>query len=158
MIKNREFLNGLIRIAMPIALQNFLTSLLNMIDTMMIGSLGDLSVAAVGLANQMFFILSLVIFKGDYISSFSPIFTNLSVALSVIYLAVISSILAFMLYNFATSTIDLVSAASFSSVIPICSVLAGIFLLQEALSPFLIILCALIIFCVYMVNKGSAEK
>ena len=62
MIKNREFLNGLIRIAMPIALQNFLTSLLNMIDTMMIGSLGDLSVAAVGLANQMFFILSLVIF------------------------------------------------------------------------------------------------
>ena len=105
-----------------------------------------------------FNIISLVMLRGDYISSFKPIFTSLPVGLSVVYLAVVSSIVAFMLYNFATSTIDLVSAASFSSIIPICSVLAGIFLLEEKLSPALIVLCALIIFCVYMVNKCGEKK
>lgn len=104
-----------------------------------------------------FNILSLIIFKENYFSSFTPIFTSLPVGLSVIYLAIVSSILAFILYNFATSTIDLVSAASFSSIIPICSVLAGIFLLGEDLPYYLIILCGLIIFCVYMVNKSSAK-
>lgn len=51
-LQNRELKNALIKIGVPVALQNMLTSLLNMIDTVMIGSLGDRAVAAVGLANQ----------------------------------------------------------------------------------------------------------
>lgn len=105
-----------------------------------------------------FNLLSIILFKGKYFSSFIPVFSDISVTLSVLYLAVVSSILAFLLYNYATSTIDLVSAASFSSVIPICSVLAGIFLLDENLSYTLILLCAAIILCVYMVNISSAKK
>lgn len=62
MIKDREFKNAMIKIAVPVALQNLLASLLNMIDTVMTGSLGDRAVAAVGLANQWFFIFNLVIF------------------------------------------------------------------------------------------------
>lgn len=62
MFKDKELKNALIKIAIPVALQNLLTSLLNMIDTVMIGSLGDRAVAAVGLANQWFFIFNLVIF------------------------------------------------------------------------------------------------
>ena len=62
MFKDRELKNALIKIAVPVALQNLLTSLLNMIDTMMIGSLGDKAVAAVGLANQWFFIFNLITF------------------------------------------------------------------------------------------------
>ncbi len=62
MFKDREFKNAIIKIAVPVALQNLLTSLLNMIDTVMIGSLGDRAVAAVGLANQWFFIYNLVVF------------------------------------------------------------------------------------------------
>ncbi|MBQ2898079.1 MAG: MATE family efflux transporter [Clostridia bacterium] len=62
MLKDREFFSLLIKVATPIALQNLLMSFLNMVDTVMIGSLGDLSVAAVGLGNQVFFILSLVVF------------------------------------------------------------------------------------------------
>ena len=61
-LQNRELKNALIKIGVPVALQNMLTSLLNMIDTVMIGSLGDRAVAAVGLANQWFFIMNLVLF------------------------------------------------------------------------------------------------
>lgn len=62
MFKDTELKNAIIKIAVPVALQNLLTSLLNMIDTVMIGSLGDRAVAAVGLANQWFFIYNLVLF------------------------------------------------------------------------------------------------
>jgi len=105
-----------------------------------------------------FNLISLIMFGKDYFTAFKPVFTSVPVTLSIVYLSIVSSIIAFMLYNFATSAIDLVSAASFSSIIPICSVLAGIFLLGEELSPTLILLCALIIFCVYMVNKSSAKQ
>jgi len=62
MFKDKEFFSQLVKVATPIALQNLLMSFLNMLDTVMIGSLGDLPVAAVGLGNQVFFILSLVVF------------------------------------------------------------------------------------------------
>lgn len=62
MFKDKVFFSQLLKVATPIALQNLLMSFLNMLDTVMIGSLGDLSVAAVGLGNQVFFILSLVVF------------------------------------------------------------------------------------------------
>ena len=62
MFIDRELKNALIKVAIPVALQNLITSLLNMIDTIMIGSLGDRAVAAVGLANQWFFIFTLVSF------------------------------------------------------------------------------------------------
>lgn len=75
LLKDRELKNAVIKIGVPVALQNMLTSLLNMIDTVMIGSLGDGAVAAVGLANQWFFIFNLVIFgivsgSSIYVSQF----------------------------------------------------------------------------------------
>jgi putative MATE family efflux protein len=51
-----------IKIALPIAAQNLLMSSLNMVGVMMIGQLGEASVAAVGLAGQVFFLLNLVLF------------------------------------------------------------------------------------------------
>jgi putative MATE family efflux protein len=49
-------------IAFPIALQNLIMSFLNMIDTVMIGKLGEIEIAAVGLANQFFFLFILIVF------------------------------------------------------------------------------------------------
>ena len=43
-------------------LQNLLTTMVNLVDNLMIGKLGDVAVAAVGLANKVFFIYTLVIF------------------------------------------------------------------------------------------------
>lgn len=56
----REFYRTLIRLAIPIMIQNFLVSSLNMIDTLMIGAVGESEVAAVGIANQYYFLFSLI--------------------------------------------------------------------------------------------------
>lgn len=55
--KNKKFLKDMLTIAVPIALQNLITSSLNMVDTLMISDLGKSSIAAVGLANQLFFFM-----------------------------------------------------------------------------------------------------
>lgn len=51
----------MITLAIPITLQNFITSSLNLVDNLMIGKLGETAIAAVGLANQYFFIFLLCI-------------------------------------------------------------------------------------------------
>ncbi|MBC8589680.1 MATE family efflux transporter [Wansuia hejianensis] len=60
--KDKAFLKSMMAIAIPIALQNLITSSLNMVDTLMITSLGEASIAAVGLANQVFFFYALINF------------------------------------------------------------------------------------------------
>ena len=58
----KEFLSRLIFLALPIMLQNLLVASVSFIDTMMIGMVGESSLAAVGLANQMFFLMTLFFF------------------------------------------------------------------------------------------------
>lgn len=62
MMTDRTFLSKAARIACPVALQGMLNTIVNMVDTMMIGSLGATSIAAVGLANKVFFVMTLLIF------------------------------------------------------------------------------------------------
>lgn len=61
-LKNKKFLKAMIAIALPITLQNLVASSVNMLDTLMITSLGEASLAAVGLANQVFFFYAVTIF------------------------------------------------------------------------------------------------
>lgn len=68
---DRAFRKELLRIAAPVAFQNLLISSLTVIDTLMIGQLGEVEIAAVGLANQVFF-LSLLFFFG--VSSGASVF------------------------------------------------------------------------------------
>lgn len=58
-LADKKFLKTLWVLALPIAIQNFIMSSLNLVDNLMIGSLGEGSIAAVGLANQYFFIFML---------------------------------------------------------------------------------------------------
>ncbi|HZK00904.1 MAG TPA: MATE family efflux transporter [Tissierellaceae bacterium] len=60
--KDKVFLKSMIAIALPIALQNLISTSVNMVDTLMITSLGEASLAAVGLANQVFFFFALLTF------------------------------------------------------------------------------------------------
>ncbi len=59
---DRGFYSSLFAIAGPIMLQNLLISSLSFVDTLMIGQLGSVQIAAVGLANQMFFVTILFFF------------------------------------------------------------------------------------------------
>jgi putative MATE family efflux protein len=70
--RDREYFARLFSTALPIALQNLVMSSLNLVSVMMIGQLGEVSVAAVGLSNQVYFLLTLYLFG---ITSGSAIFT-----------------------------------------------------------------------------------
>ncbi|NCB00942.1 MAG: MATE family efflux transporter [Spirochaetia bacterium] len=58
----REFYSKLIFLALPITIQNLLMNSLSFIDTLMITKVSEEALAAVGLANQMFFLISLFYF------------------------------------------------------------------------------------------------
>ncbi|WP_270474826.1 MATE family efflux transporter [Clostridium cochlearium] len=73
--RNSEFYKVLGRLALPIIIQNFITAFLNMIDTVMVGKLGEVEIASVGVANQYFFFFNLLVLGissggGIFISQF----------------------------------------------------------------------------------------
>jgi putative MATE family efflux protein len=61
-LRDRVFLRDMLALAIPVAFQQLITASLNMIDVLMVGRLGETSVAALGLANQIFFLLILFLF------------------------------------------------------------------------------------------------
>ena len=69
---DKNFLSRLVRLGLPIIFQNLFVVLGNSITTLMTGKLGDIPIAAAGLSNQLFFILSLVQFG---VSSGASIFS-----------------------------------------------------------------------------------
>lgn len=62
LLGDRRFYTSLLSIAGPIMLQNLLISSLSFVDMLMIGQLGEVQIAGVGLANQMFFLTILFFF------------------------------------------------------------------------------------------------
>ena len=71
MFKDTAFIKKLGMLALPIMLNEILNSFVNLLDTFMIGKLGEAPVAAVGLANQIFFLFIVICFG---INSGSQIF------------------------------------------------------------------------------------
>ncbi len=57
--RESEFYSIFIRLAIPIAAQNLISSSLNLIDTVMVGRLGETELAATGIGNQIFLLLVL---------------------------------------------------------------------------------------------------
>ena len=62
MFRDKIFLKKAVQIACPVALQGMLNTVVNLVDTLMIGTLGATAIAAVGLANKVFFVFSLLVF------------------------------------------------------------------------------------------------
>lgn len=61
-LKDRAFLREMLTIAVPISFQQLVNASLNMIDVIMVGQLGEASIAALGLSNQVFFVFILLLF------------------------------------------------------------------------------------------------
>lgn len=59
---DKEFFQRFIRIMLPIAGQNLIMVGISMADTLMVGRLGDVQLSGVALANQLGFILQLILF------------------------------------------------------------------------------------------------
>lgn len=62
MIRDKEFYKLLFSITLPIAAQNFITFTVSMADSLMLGKLGETTLSAANLANQLFFILMIITF------------------------------------------------------------------------------------------------
>lgn len=60
-MENKKFYKTLITLCIPIIIQNLLSNLINMIDTVMVGGLGEVSVASIGIANQYFFLYNMAL-------------------------------------------------------------------------------------------------
>ncbi len=61
-IADKSFWPLLISIAIPMSLQNLLSLMISMIDTIMLGRVGEIEIASANLANQTFFIFTLAVF------------------------------------------------------------------------------------------------
>lgn len=61
-LRDKTFMRSMLSLAIPVAIQQFITASLNMVDVVMVGQLGETSIAALGLANQVFFLLILFLF------------------------------------------------------------------------------------------------
>ncbi len=62
LLGDKNFWLSMLPLAIPIAIQNLLTSSFTLIDTLMVGQLGDISLAAVGMAGQWSWLLNMAIF------------------------------------------------------------------------------------------------
>lgn len=62
MLGDRIFLSKAVHIALPVALQGMLNTVVNVVDNLMIGRLGETAIASVGLANKVFFVFTLLVF------------------------------------------------------------------------------------------------
>ncbi|MDV3428080.1 MAG: MATE family efflux transporter [Bacillota bacterium] len=62
LFNDRKFYKTMLLLALPIVAQNLILSSLNLVDNIIIGGLNAVAIAAVGLANQYFFLLNLVLF------------------------------------------------------------------------------------------------
>ena len=62
MLRDTGFLKKTVMIALPVAMQGMLNTVVNLVDNLMIGSLGATAIASVGLANKVFFVFTLLVF------------------------------------------------------------------------------------------------
>ena len=73
--ENKTFYKLLISLCIPMIIQNLISTSVNVIDTIMISSLGESSVASIGVANQFFFLFNMALYgitggAGIFISQF----------------------------------------------------------------------------------------
>ncbi|MCK5731685.1 MAG: MATE family efflux transporter [Tenericutes bacterium] len=62
LIGSKSFYKKLIAVSLPIIVQQLITSSLQLVDNIMVGSLGDSAVGSVSAVNQLYFVVILVIF------------------------------------------------------------------------------------------------
>ena len=62
LIGTKSFYKKLIAVSLPIVVQQLITSSLQLVDNIMVGSLGDSAVGSVSAVNQLYFIVILMIF------------------------------------------------------------------------------------------------
>lgn len=110
----------------------------------LLGSVSFIAAAAAVLRRRFFAALSTAAVQPDF-------------WLAIAYLAVVSSVAAFLLYNYSTTQISAVRSSSFSNIITVVSLLAGVCILKEPFSALQLLLCVPIVLGIYGVNRCTGQ-
>ena len=105
-----------------------------------------------------FNILGFVSLKGEYIPELLRAVSKIKFIAAILYLSLASSVLAFLLYNYSTSKISAVQSSSFSNIITVVTVMAGVVFLKEKFTFVEYLLCLIIILGVWGVNVFTNKK
>ncbi len=105
-----------------------------------------------------FNIIGLISMRGEYFPEILRAFSKPQFIIAILYLSVISSLLAFLLYNYSTSKISVVQSSSFSNIITVVTVIAGVVFLKESFSLIEYFICLLIVLSVWGVNIFTNKK
>ncbi len=97
-------------------------------------------------------------FGGGYFAAAGSALADAGFLISVLYLAVLSSVVAFACYNYATTYLPTAKATSFANIITVVSVLAGVIFLRESFSAIQMLSCLLILVGVFGVNKVNSNN
>ena len=102
---------------------------------------------------MLFFIPSALIQgAGHMAETFLPAMQSGSFWGAVVYLGLVSSVVAYFLLNFANANLTVSETSLFSNVTTVVSVLAGVVLLREPFGIWQIIGVVVILVCVYAAN------
>ena len=88
---------------------------------------------------------------------FSPLF-NIETIIAILYLGILSSVLAFFLVNFTLSKIPAVQSSLFANLITVISIIAGVIFLQESFTVYKIIGSVCIIIGVFGTSYFSSKN
>lgn len=104
-----------------------------------------------------FVTMALIECAGQYDTLILPVITNLEFWGCMIYLSVMSSVVAFMIINYGTSHLSVSEVSLFSNLTTVISIIAGVVILKETFTVYQVIGAVVILGSVYLANSTSKE-
>lgn len=134
--REKSFYKSLLTIALPIGIQNLITFTVSMVDTMMLGSLGEVQLSASAIGNNLFFIMMVLMFglsggagvmtaqyygKGDTgsIHKILAIMYKLCIAISLIFVAIAIFVPSKFMSIFTTDSRVILEGAKYIQIVSI---------------------------------------
>lgn len=106
------------------------------------------------LVGSIFFTVAAILqMKGNYFPLFVKAFQSEKILFSILYLAVISSVGAMLLLNFAATHMPVAKYSSFANLVTVVAIFAGIIFLKEGFTTVQMLGSVLIILGVFGVNR-----
>lgn len=106
----------------------------------------------------MYIIVALLQCRGEYDVMITAALTDGSFWICILYLAVMSSVVAFIVLNYGSSLISVSEASLFANLTTVISIAAGVVVLGESFTVQQIIGAVMIIGSVYIANVDSSKK
>lgn len=110
-----------------------------------------------GVGSITYILFAVVQCKGAYAAYVLPAVTSPAFWGSIFYLAVVSSVAAFLLLNFGSSYVTVSEASLFANFTTVISIAAGIIIVHEAFNMQQILGAAIIIGSVYIASAGKEK-